>query len=85
VVFDREVKFTPLFDIGGGQAFSQSFSTASVAALGYSSGAHGLRHSYAQNRFKMMKEAGISSDDALKIVSQELGHFRSRVTLVYLR
>lgn len=84
-VFDRGIEFTPHYDIGGGQAFSQSFGTASMAALGNSTGAHGLRHSYAQNRFLTMKAAGVSTEDSLLILSQEMGHFRPSITLVYLR
>lgn len=85
IVIDRGIEFIPHYDIGGGQAFSQSFSSASIAALGSSTGAHGLRHSYAQNRFVAIKAEGISTENALLILSQEMGHFRPSITLVYLR
>ena len=35
-VVDRGIKYHSYYDIGGGQRFSQSFSAASVKALGYS-------------------------------------------------
>lgn len=50
-VTDRGIFYYKHYDIGGGHAWSKSFSRASVAALGWSSGAHGVRHSYAQERF----------------------------------
>ena len=49
-VVDRGVRYLQRYDVGGGQAFSTSFSRASVEALGKSKGAHSLRHSYAQTR-----------------------------------
>ena len=43
-VVDRGVRYAQRYDIGGGQAFSASFSRASVEALGKSRGAHRMRH-----------------------------------------
>ena len=51
-VVDRGVRYLQRYDVGGGQAFSASFSHASMAALGKSRGAHGLRHGYAQSRMR---------------------------------
>jgi integrase len=82
---DREIKYKSWYDVAGGQALSQSFTNASTKSLGWSGGFHGLRHSYAQRRLRELRVAGISTDDALRIVSQELGHFRPDITLVYLR
>lgn len=82
---DRGIWYQQQYDLGGGQSWSQSFSEASVRALGWSVGAHGVRHSYAQRRFEELQISGFEWDDALEIVSQELGHFRKDVTEVYLR
>ena len=54
-VTDRGVRRTQHYDLGGGQAWSQSFSAASKNELGWSTGAHGLRHSYAQDRLDEAK------------------------------
>ena len=53
--------------------------------MGYSHGGHGLRHTYAQNRMYQLQGLGLSYEQALAIVSQELGHFRPDITEVYLR
>ena len=82
-VVDRGVRYRQLYDIGGGQAFSASFSRASVAALGKSKGGHSLRHSYAQQRMReLMHHAEYRL--ALAIVSEEMGHLRPQITLAYL-
>ena len=83
-VSDREIRYQSRYDIGGGEAWSRSFSRASMAALGWSRGAHGLRHSYAQERMAELQR-GLPFDDALEVVSQELGHFRPSITREYLR
>ena len=83
-VSDREIRYLSLYDIGGGEAWSRSFSRASTSALGWSRGAHGLRHSYAQERMAELQR-GLRYDDALEVVSQELGHFRPGITREYLR
>ena len=72
------------YDIGGGQVFSTSFTRASNRVLGWSSGAHGLRHSYAQERMDELQRE-MPLDLALEVVSQEMGHFRASITKVYLR
>jgi integrase len=82
---DRKIDYTTRYDLASGQAFSQSFSTASKKALGFSTGAHGLRHSYAQRRLKILKKNGLDTKTAMSILSQELGHFRSGIVLAYLR
>lgn len=84
-VTDRGVHYTQHYAIGGGQRWSNSWSQASNAALGWSNGAHGVRHSYAQERMGELQRAGLSYRDALETVSQEMGHFRSEITEVYLR
>lgn len=84
-VTDRGIHYQKHYDIGGGRAFSQSFSRASNNALGYSHGAHGLRHSYAQERIDELRANGLPREIALETVSQEMGHFRAEITEVYLR
>ncbi|ERH47719.1 tyrosine-type recombinase/integrase [Ectopseudomonas chengduensis] len=73
------------YAIGGGHALSQAFSAASKAVLGYSTGIHGVRHSYAQQRHYELQRLTGDPERALRIVSQELGHFRPEITQVYLR
>ena len=82
---DRNINYKNCrYDIGGGRAFSASFSRCSKSALGHSSGAHGLRHSYAQERMGELQKT-MPRNMALKTVSLEMGHFRPEITEVYLR
>jgi integrase len=82
-VCDREVNYQSWFSIGGGQALSSSFSRASQLALGWSRGLHGLRHSFARRRLATL-HALFPPRHALQVLSQELGHFRTGVTLTYI-
>ena len=84
-VTDRGIRYTQHYDLGGGLAWSRSFGAASKRALGWSTGAHGLRHSYAQERIEDLQRDGHTYDSALGLVSQEMGHFRADITEVYLR
>ena len=84
-VTDRGVHYRARYDIGAGKQWSDSFSRASGRALGWSHGAHGLRHSYAQSRMEELQRAGHSYRDALGTISNEMGHFRESITEVYLR
>ena len=84
-VTDRGVRCNQNYDLGGGNAWSKSFGTASKRELGWSTGAHGLRHSYAQDRVGELQGDGHGHASALETVSQELGHFRPDITRVYLR
>ena len=84
-VKDRKVNYEKSYDIAGGKNWSSSFSSASKTQLGYSSGAHGVRHGYAQRRMDTLQGAGKVYEDALLIVSQEMGHFRPDITEEYLR
>lgn len=84
-VTDRGVHYQRHYDIGGGNSWSSSFTRASQRALGWSTGAHGLRHSYAQERMDELGRAGYAYDERLRITSQEMGHFRPDITEVYLR
>jgi len=83
-VTDRGVHYERSYSIGGGNAWSASFTRASQNAHGWSNGAHGLRHSYAQERMAELQRE-YPRCEALQIVSQEMGHFRPEITEVYLR
>ena len=83
-ITDREIHYLSRYDLAGGEAWSRSFSRASFSALGWSRGAHGLRHSFAQERMAELQR-GLLFDDALEVVSQELGHFRPSITREYMR
>ena len=84
-VNDRGIFYDLVYDIGFGQAFSQSFADASKAALGFSRGAHGLRHGYTKSRTNDLRRLGLTFAEAQSVVSQELGHFRPSITLAYYR
>jgi len=94
-VFDREIQYSSSYDIGYGHSWSQSFTTASTKSLGYSTGGHGLRHSYAKwrlwNLIITIESGGCTTDQhsieeqALLILSQELGHFRLDIVYCYIR
>lgn len=83
-VRDRRIKYLQRYDIGAGKRWSDSFSKASKRALFFSTGAHGLRHSYAQERMSELIALGFRRAVALETVSQEMGHFRPEITEVYL-
>lgn len=85
IIKDRTIHYTSYYDIGGGKDWSSSFSAASKRVLGWSHGAHGLRHTYAQMRMEELQQRGYFYQTALGIVSQELGHFRPDITEIYLR
>lgn len=85
IVFDRGIKYESHYGLGFGKALSQCFTRASQNILNWTTGLHGLRHSYAQNRMLNLLNLGILYDVTLKIVSEELGHFRPNITLCYLR
>ncbi len=84
-VVDRGIFYNRYYDIGFGQAFSQSFTDASKAGLRFSRGAHGLRHTYAKIRTQTLRALGLTLEQAQLIVSQELGHFRPSITIAYYR
>ena len=81
---DRGVHYQQHYGLGGGQPWSKSFGAASKAALGWSKGGHGLRHCYAQERFSTV-QCYLPREEAKRVVSQELGHFRPEITETYLR
>ena len=83
-VSDRGVHYVSRYDVAGGTPWSISFSGASKRALGWTAGAHGARHAYAQERMDELQRSLVRAD-ALETVSQELGHFRPDITETYLR
>lgn len=84
-VTDRGIHYTKHYGLNAGQTWSASFSRAATRVLGWSSGSHGVRHSYAQERMRELQHLGLLRDAALKTVSQEMGHFRPEITEIYLR
>ena len=85
LITDRKVHIQCHYDINGGQRWSSSFTKAAKRVLGWSEGAHGVRHAYAQERMDELQSQLIDKDSALETVSQELGHFRPSITEIYLR
>jgi integrase len=84
IVTDRGVDRESVYDIGGGQALSQSFSDASKRALGFSLGFHGLRHAFGQRCLDALIACGIAPLDALEIVSHLMGHLRKEISMAYM-
>ena len=84
-VIDRNIIYQQHYNIQAGRNWSQSFSRSSQQVLGWSNGAHGLRHSYAQDRMDELRSKGLIREYTLEVVSQELGHFRPDITEIYLR
>lgn len=82
---DRTVHYQQHYAIGGGNRWSSSFTYTSKKVLGWSTGAHGVRHSYAQERMDELWKQSLKTDVAMETVSQELGHFRPDITTTYLR
>lgn len=85
LITDRKIHIQCQYDINGGQRWSSSFTKAAKRVLGWSEGAHGVRHAYAQERMDELQSQLIDRDSALETVSQELGHFRPNITKIYLR
>ena len=48
-------------------------------------GTHALRYTYAQNQFVEKINSGIESREALRQVSELMGHHRPDITLVYIK
>lgn len=84
-VTDRKVNYVSYFDLLGGSNFSSQFSKLSRTVLGFSHGAHGLRHSFAQARLHNLMCSGLPYQASLDALSNELGHFSSANTFAYLR
>ena len=85
IKLSRKIAYKKYYSLIGGHSFSQKFTRLIKKVLGWSSGAHGLRHSFAQRRMQFLQANGFTFNFALKIVSQELGHFDIKNTFEYLR
>jgi integrase len=85
-VMDRDIAREKHYAIGHGQAWSQAFTEAARRALGWSPGAHGCRHGFAQDRMREHQRDHLKGrEEAQRAVSQELGHFDPDTTTTYLR
>lgn len=73
-VRDRGVFYVQKYDLSGGKKFTDSFAKASERALGWSTGAHGLRHSYAQERLKNLTK-NYDYETAKETALPRDGHF----------
>jgi len=82
---DRGVRYQSHYNLPGGTNLASAWSKASNFELGWSTGIHGLRHNFAQQRMEELQSKGFYYSDALAIISQEMGHFRPDITEVYLR
>ncbi|MBJ6724397.1 site-specific integrase [Geomonas sp. Red875] len=84
IIVDRGIWYKSCYAVGGGQAWSASFSAASRRVLGWSDGGHQVRGCWARDRVAALQEMGYSIADAKAVCSQNLGHFRSDVLEYYL-
>jgi len=85
VVYDREIRYESFYDLAGGKAWAASFTATCDRGGIRSTGAHGLRHTFAQKRLAELLALGFSYKKSLGYVSQAMGHFRTSITKVYLR
>ena len=65
--------------------YRASLKAASEKAGQDYSGSHGLRWNFAQSRFSEVQQSGMSYEQALGRVSQEMGHERGDITEHYLK
>ena len=82
---DRGEHYATRYDLAGGNTLSKAFERASERVFRESLGLHSLRHSFAQTRMSYHMDQARTRDEALELVSQQLGHFRPSITLTYLR
>ena len=85
IVVDRGIKYSQHYNLSGGVYFSFIFGKTSKEVLGWSTGAHGLRHGYAQDRMSELLDLGFARAERMGVISQELGHFRPDIVIEYLR
>ena len=77
----RDTSHFSYYKLLAGQKYSQQFGDLSRETFGWSNGAHGLRHSFAQRRFSELKNH-YPEVAAKQILANELGHFDTS-NLVY--
>ena len=85
IVVDRGIKCRPHCNLSCGIYFSFIFGNTSKEVLGWSTGAHGLRHGYVQDRMTELLDIGLTRAERMGVISQELGHFRPDIVIEYLR
>lgn len=68
-VVDRNIKYQQHYDLTGGVYFSFIFGKTSKAVLGWSTGAHGLRHGYAQDRMSELLDRGFTRAKRMGVIS----------------
>lgn len=83
-VRSRKINYESRYAIGHGQQLSMAITRASRRVLGWSTGAHGLRHAYAKTRLAALNTHFKDFNRAALALSQELGHFRPDITWAYL-
>jgi hypothetical protein len=66
-------------------AYGRDLRAAALASGQAASGSHGLRWNYAQARMMEIQQGGKTYEQALAVVSREMGHERSDITEHYLR
>lgn len=84
-VRDRGINYTRHYDLAGGKKWSEDFSRTSREILGFSTGGHGLRHAYAQEREAELQSLGYTLGEARGVTAQEMGHFSAKTTRSYER
>lgn len=83
-LLEKHIQEYGVFKVDG-KGYRQSLKEAAKATGQEYHGSHGLRWNFAQERYRECLEVGQSSLQALKTVSEELGHNRADITLHYLR
>ena len=77
----RDTSHFSYYKLLAGQKYSQQFGDLSRETFGWSNGAHGLRHSFAQRRYSELQNH-YPQVAAKQILANELGHFDTS-NLVY--
>ncbi len=73
------------YDLPAGWKLSLIWTEAAKRTFGFSRGIHGLRHTFAQERVRMMQMLDMTWDKILECVSQQMGHYRAEQVRTYLR
>jgi integrase len=73
------------YDLPAGKRLSDLWGKTARRVLGFSYGAHGLRHTYCHARLRELVAIGTPEDIAKRWLSQTLGHYRTSIIEIYLR